>query len=80
MEGGGWRVEGLGWRVWGGGWRVEGGGWRVYLCNTSRSLSPRCFHLKGSDSCITQLKAQGPSRTFNESKKEEEEEEKRKER
>jgi len=30
----------------------------------------RCSHLRLIDSCITQLKAQGPSRTCNESKEE----------
>ena len=34
-------------------------------------------HLRRIDSCITQLKAQGPSRTCNESKEEEEKEEDR---
>jgi len=37
---------------------------------TSRKASPKSTRI---DSCITQLKAQGPSRTCNESKEEEEE-------
>ena len=39
----------------------------------SRDLLEAGSYLRLIDSCITQLKAQGPSRTFNESKEEEEE-------
>ena len=38
------------------------------MCSSSEAVS----YLRLIDSCITQLKAQGPSRTCNESKKEEE--------
>ena len=41
------------------------------MCSVSQAGS----YLRLIDSCITQLKAQGPSRTCNESKEEEEEEE-----
>ena len=42
-----------------------------------RVASAKCqpYHPQNLDSCITQLKVQGPSRTCNESKEEEEEEE-----
>ena len=66
---------------WGRGGR--GGGWQGV-----KRLCPPCLHsrmveseaptsrlcLRLADSCITQLKVQGPSRTCNESKEEEEEE------
>ena len=43
--------------------------------SSARSATPEAgSHLRLIDSCITQLKAQGPSRTCNESKEEEEEE------
>jgi len=88
MEGGGWRVEGGGWRVEGGGWRVEGtrgparkqcwvnGEWSRVLEGESAPSghSGGNSYFRLIDSCITQLKAQGPSRTCNESKEEEEEE------
>ena len=41
------------------------------MCSGSQAGS----YLRLEDSCITQLKAQGPSRTCNESQEEEEEEE-----
>ena len=58
---------GLGFRVWGLGF--TGLGFRVseMCCGTEAGS-----YLRLIDSCITQLKAQGPSRTCNESKEEEE--------
>ena len=47
-------------------WNVP---WGVSMCSGSEAGS--CLRL--TDSCITQLKVQGPSRTCNESKEEEEE-------
>jgi len=44
--------------------------WRVWA--TVQSQGARTLYLRLMDSCITQLKAQGPSRTCNESKEEEE--------
>ena len=41
--------------------------------NTPYANQSACWHLKLIDSGIIQLKAQGPSRTCNESKKEDEE-------
>ena len=62
--------------------KVESGGSRVALFDQMRHVDPKipCGTEAGSylrliDSCITQLKAQGPSRTCNESKEEEEVEE-----
>ena len=57
------RVSSLGFRVQGSGCRVQGEG----------RWSPACSNMRLRDSCITQLKAQGPSRTCDESKEEEEE-------
>ena len=48
--------------------RRNGGGG---LCPISGSGSETVAYLRLIDSCITQLKAQGPSRTCNESKEEE---------
>ena len=55
-------VSGVGFRVYGLGFKVE------MCCGTEAGS-----YLRLVDSCITQLKAQGPSRTCNESKEEEEE-------
>ena len=56
--------------LWGGwvGWQVGGLRWCAMPCSDSEAGS--CLRL--IDSCITQLKAQGPYRTCNESKEEEE--------
>ena len=66
--------------MWGAGCGVRGVGCRsediyiyTYIQNICRGLT--CNHpsyLSLIDSCITQLKAQGPSRTCNESKEDEE--------
>jgi len=58
-------------------WREEdvaGLGWWLEMCSGSEAGS----YLRLIDSCITQLKAQGPYRTCNESKEEEEEKKKKK--
>ena len=68
----GLRVEGLGLRVEGLGLRVEG--LRVRFRQSCRK-SRRRRRRRLIDSCITQLKAQGHSRTCTDSKEEEEEEE-----
>jgi len=49
----------------------------MVLAPFSGAVDGTCFrsYLRLIDSCVTQLKAQGPSRTCNESKSEEEEEE-----
>jgi len=52
--------------VWGIGWEDSG----REMCSGSKAGS----HSRRIDSCITQLKAEGPSRTCNKSKEEEEEE------
>jgi len=69
LQGSGYRVQGTGFRVQGSGYRVQGtgfSGWWFSVCG-----SGSCLRL--IDSCITQLKAQGASRTCSESKEEEEE-------
>ena len=77
------RVEGSGFRVSGLGVGGYGLGVRFYARGASQpssaSLGLTDFSKAGSylrliDSCITQLKDQGPSRTCNESKEEEKEE------
>jgi len=58
-------------RVWGAGCRVQGVGCRVQGVGCRVCGSEAGSYLRLIDSCITQLKAQGPSRTCNESKEEE---------
>ena len=67
VQASGFRVQGSGFRVQGSGFRVQGSGFKI-----QGSGSGVEGYLRLIDSCITQLKAQGPSRTCNESKEEEE--------
>ena len=73
----GFRVYGSGFRVWVkgsvGSVLVGWGSWDLCECGGTEADS----YLRLIDFCITQLKAQGPSRTCNESQEEEEEEEAR---
>jgi len=62
----GWKFAGL---MSGGGGRVRNFDFTEMCCGTEAGS-----YLRLVDSCITQLKAQGPSRTCHESKEEEEEE------
>ena len=58
---------------------VQGVGRYRVMCTLSIDITEMCggteagSYLRLTDSCITQFKAQGPSRTCNESKEEEEE-------
>jgi len=81
-------VQGSGFKVQGTGFRVQGSGFHPALNprpnrhggGIGHPFTAAChvlwsgWYLRLIDSCTTQLKAQGPSRTCNESKEEEEEE------
>jgi len=73
VQGLGSRVQGLGFGVWGVGFPTGCSVSRVQDALEMCSGSETVAYLRLIDSCITQLKAQGPSRTCNESKEEEEE-------
>jgi len=80
VQGSGFRVQGLGFSVQGSGFRVQGSGFTTCpspACPTAPCSARTSVWVWGSgliESCIPQLKAQGPARTCNESKEEEHEE------